>query len=341
MEKNQWVNYGDKDYLDNGGIQMRIEHPYVDESKFDISAVILTQNPENSNTMYASTYFTDSHEIDFYRNNQEFMESHGLSENSTIEEIALVLTDVAMEKGYDMPLFYESNREPVSKLELAHELQSCGIDVEDRLEELEKDVPKYRLLSRLQNDCMYVLDTCVEENGLSLESSEKHLWCKNAEEQIAKMQELYDAVSVKPEWLTQEDINTFAARFDSLREHSSSKELADKIEQIMYVRGEYDFGESDRIRWLEGLPNAFDLADSPSLLDSIRWTVADRIEKDLENGNVADICNYLNDQIAEMVEEDELIPVAESLCKQLKSLPIQGKENSKHSKSSKQVEIVE
>ena len=76
MEKNQWVNYGDSNYLDNGGIQMRIERPYVDESKFDITAVILTPNPENSNTMYASTYFTDSHAIEVYRNNQGFMESH-------------------------------------------------------------------------------------------------------------------------------------------------------------------------------------------------------------------------------------------------------------------------
>ena len=79
--------------------------------------------------------------------------------------------------------------------------------------EHDKEQFNYNLLARLQQDCKYVLDTCVQENGLSLESSVKHLWAKSPKEQIEKMQELYDNLPIKPEWLTQADIDTYATRF--------------------------------------------------------------------------------------------------------------------------------
>ena len=59
------------------------------------------------------------------------------------------------------------------------------------------------LLDRLRSDCEYFLGT-----GETAENN--HLWAGNPEAQIEKMQELYDMLPEKPEWLTQEDINQYA-----------------------------------------------------------------------------------------------------------------------------------
>lgn len=62
---------------------------------------------------------------------------------------------------------------------------------------------EYMLLDRLRSDCEYFLGT-----GETAENN--HLWAGNPEAQIEKMQELYDVLPEKPEWLTQEDINQYA-----------------------------------------------------------------------------------------------------------------------------------
>lgn len=59
----------------------------------------------------------------------------------------------------------------------------------------------YRLLNRLQSDCDYWLGNGGRYDG--------HLWAKSPEAQIAKMRELYNALEVKPEWLTKEDIDEY------------------------------------------------------------------------------------------------------------------------------------
>lgn len=64
----------------------------------------------------------------------------------------------------------------------------------------------YMLLSRLKADCDYFLGAGGR--------AEKHLWAGNVREQIAKMQELYDALPEKPEWLTMEDIDRYAQRME-------------------------------------------------------------------------------------------------------------------------------
>lgn len=61
----------------------------------------------------------------------------------------------------------------------------------------------YMLLSRLKQDCVYYLD-----NGRNA----KHLWARDEQAQIDKMRELYEAVPEKPEWLTREEIDNFAAQ---------------------------------------------------------------------------------------------------------------------------------
>ena len=62
----------------------------------------------------------------------------------------------------------------------------------------------YVLLDRLRADCQYFLGAGGR--------SEKHLWAGNVHAQIKKMRELYDALSEKPEWLTTEAIDRYAAQ---------------------------------------------------------------------------------------------------------------------------------
>ena len=62
----------------------------------------------------------------------------------------------------------------------------------------------YALLDRLRADCEYFLGAGGR--------SEKHLWAGNVHAQIKKMRELYDALPEKPEWLTTEAIDRYAAQ---------------------------------------------------------------------------------------------------------------------------------
>ena len=64
--------------------------------------------------------------------------------------------------------------------------------------------PDYRLLGRLRADCEYFLGAGNR--------AEKHLWAGSVYAQIVKMQELYDALPQKPEWLTKEMIDDYAER---------------------------------------------------------------------------------------------------------------------------------
>ncbi len=65
---------------------------------------------------------------------------------------------------------------------------------------------EYRQLSRMQSDCDYFLG-----NGAG---HEKHLSCGSVENQIARMQELWDSFpdDKKPEWLSKEDIDGYAEK---------------------------------------------------------------------------------------------------------------------------------
>jgi len=62
----------------------------------------------------------------------------------------------------------------------------------------------YVLLDRLRADCEYFLGAGGR--------SKKHLWAGNVHAQIKKMRELYDALPEKPEWLTTEAIDRYAAQ---------------------------------------------------------------------------------------------------------------------------------
>ena len=63
----------------------------------------------------------------------------------------------------------------------------------------------YMMLDRLRCDCDYYLNY----GGRNAKHS---LWAKDEQKQIDKMRELYDLLQIKPEWLTIEQINEYAAR---------------------------------------------------------------------------------------------------------------------------------
>ena len=95
---------------------------------------------------------------------------------------------------YDMPAFHTRLHQ-----ELLGETypKLAGGDSTDRSGD-------YALLDRLRADCDYFLGAGGR--------SEKHLWAGNVHAQIKKMRELYDALPEKPEWLTAEAIDRYAAQ---------------------------------------------------------------------------------------------------------------------------------
>jgi hypothetical protein len=65
----------------------------------------------------------------------------------------------------------------------------------------------YMLLDRLRQDCDYYF-------GHGGRNAEHCLWAHDEQKQIDKMRELYDLLPVKPEWLTREQIDEYAARMN-------------------------------------------------------------------------------------------------------------------------------
>ncbi len=111
-----------------------------------------------------------------------------------------------------------------------------------------------------------------------------------------------------------EAISEYGSEIEAIQHSTPIEILADCLEQMMFERGEYDFTGSDRIRWLNNIPEPSALADDPETLKEARDTVKKNIENAL-NGEPYDISaikDYLEDELAEMDEEDELVPKAES-----------------------------
>ena len=62
----------------------------------------------------------------------------------------------------------------------------------------------YMMLDRLRCDCEYYL-------GYGNRDANHCLWAQDEQKQIDKMRELYSKLPVKPKWLTEEQINEYAA----------------------------------------------------------------------------------------------------------------------------------
>lgn len=78
--------------------------------------------------------------------------------------------------------------------------------------------------------------------------------------------------------------------------------LSDDVEQFMFERGEYDFPEDDTIRWID---------------KTQRNSSVENIYNALISNQVEPLKNYFKDQLAEMSDEDELIPEAKRILNAL------------------------
>lgn len=63
----------------------------------------------------------------------------------------------------------------------------------------------YMLLDRLKSDCEYYLI-------YGGRNAKRSLWAQDEQAQIDKMREIYNSLQIKPEWLTREQIEEYAAR---------------------------------------------------------------------------------------------------------------------------------
>lgn len=79
--------------------------------------------------------------------------------------------------------------------------------------------------------------------------------------------------------------------------------LSDDVEQFMFERGEYDFPEDDTIRWVN---------------KKQRNSTVKNIYNALISNQVEPLKNYFKDQLAEMSDEDELIPEVKRILNALK-----------------------
>lgn len=79
--------------------------------------------------------------------------------------------------------------------------------------------------------------------------------------------------------------------------------LSDDVEQFMFERGEYDFPEDDTIRWINKTQHN---------------SSVENIYNALISNQVEPLENYFKDQLAEMSDEDELIPEAKRILNALK-----------------------
>lgn len=62
----------------------------------------------------------------------------------------------------------------------------------------------YMLLDRLKMDCNYFL-------GHGHRNTDR-LWSGNVKDHISDMKELYNSLTVKPQWISMDDINQFEAK---------------------------------------------------------------------------------------------------------------------------------
>lgn len=69
---------------------------------------------------------------------------------------------------------------------------------------------EYMLLNRLQCDCNYYL-YYLSYGG---RNAQHCLWAHDEQKQIVKLSHFIDLLPVKPEWLTREQIDEYAARMN-------------------------------------------------------------------------------------------------------------------------------
>lgn len=107
----------------------------------------------------------------------------------------------------------------------------------------------YQLLDRCKGDCEYCLGAAKSITGL---------WGKTIERHIAKMRELYNKLSEKPEWISMEDIDYFEKELYKLEKRSESTFVVDsdiRISESLILK------KGDKVQLLkeEDIPNDVEL----------------------------------------------------------------------------------
>ena len=103
---------------------------------------------------------------------------------------------------------------------------------------------------------------------------------------------------------------------------------ASLIENYWLLHGEYDYGVSDRITWIDAVVKAdpYELADDAELLRDARQKVVDAVFKTLigtapkEYGSLESLISYFDDQIEKLSSEQEDISEATAFREQLASM---------------------
>ena len=281
------------------------------------------------------------------------------SHQEKFEEIDFTAWEQKLHNARELSLEYDTP-ELLDKVayDAFRDVKRAGDKIIDILNSEKEHEFQYQLLGRLQSDCEYYL-------GFGNKNPDK-LWAKNEVAQIEKMLEIYDALPVKPQWLTREQIYDYSNKMDVpalatyetykkewVAEHIDDQtmantealyendenavnltfdeyvqeygfadgscyvsydefcnneykiyELADRIEQFMFERGEYDYSPEEHISWVKNNDSREDVMKS--------------IRKDIENNNVDALINYLDVEESVMSGEDELCDVAIELMDKLK-----------------------
>ena len=177
----------------------------------------LNDQPDNAYLRFTSlaNIHKDGHAVD--RRNYDLKYTAPLAPETTLE-------DIYTRFNIERPADFTGHSLSVSDVvvlhrdgkDTAHYVDSIGFgDVPEFLVEpvpenvFQSNTPAdlsadYQLLSRLKADCDYYLGAGGR--------SDKHLWADSADEQIAKMRELYDKLPDKPEWLTAQQLDEYARR---------------------------------------------------------------------------------------------------------------------------------
>ncbi len=110
--------------------------------------------------------------------------------------------------------------------------------------------------------------------------------------------------------------------------------VADEIEQYMFERGEYDYIDTDRVRWLHHVPENLAPETSSTAptfsetrealniflenLNDARETVCNNIKNSMDTvSGIQALIEYFNDELAELDEEDELVEKAETIMEKI------------------------
>lgn len=157
------------------------------------------------------------------------MGQYALDELKTMVDGYIVvdgLTGRTIDKGgKDFPK--ERDYENVSVL--PRPLENMGAKSEQKIVEVEPNKMEfeYKLLSRLQQDCDYFLNT----------GNEKRLWAGSVDAQIAEMKKLWNSFpeNKKPEWISYEDILSYEKR---MKQEVASDEQLKQTETDQFINNE-------------------------------------------------------------------------------------------------------